>query len=169
MSLYSLGDIAAQRHLAANLPAAHAADVKASPPAPAPERAATDDLVKYIPTESITLYVAGISAISALTTPPDPRYFQVLYITFAVLTPMFLLLIAVGKIRSAGAPFPKPAQWPIWKMTAATIAFLVWALAVPGPLQALGGENMLWAIGAGFGALLVSKILGLLAPIFEQS
>ena len=54
---------------------------------------------------------------------------------------------------------------PWWKLVASTIAFSVWALAVPNTpyLNSQSGK-----IVAAFGALFVSTLLTLLEPIFER-
>ena len=53
-------------------------------------------------------------------------------------------------------------SWPWWKLIASTIAFSVWALAVPPLIQGDAGK-----VVAGFGALLVSTLLGLIGNIVE--
>ncbi len=127
---------------------------------------ALDGLVRYIPTESVTLYVAATSAISSLA-QAFPAVTDVrLYIAFVVLTPVFFLLIYVGKRRSQKLSFmPEDMKsWPWWKLIASTIAFSVWALAVPPLIQGDAGK-----VVAGFGALLVSTLLGLIGNIVEPS
>ncbi len=133
-----------------------------------------DGLVKYIPTESITLYLAATAALSSLTkTPPasgstsvptlEPMY---LYWGFVVLTPILFLLIYLGKRRSQNLPLlPATIQdWPWWKLIASTIAFMVWALAVP-PLV----DSEMGKISVAFGALLVSTLLSLVGAVVEPS
>ena len=56
---------------------------------------------------------------------------------------------------------PAPFVMPAFRMVAALIAFLVWALAVPGLLS-----NPVWQIAAPLAALLVSTFLSLFEPIF---
>src|SRR5215813_2558740 len=104
----------------------------ANPVAESRASSALDGLVRYIPTESVTLYVAATSAIDnlraafAFITPSG------LYVSFVVLTPIFFLLIYVGKRRSQGLSFmPGLTSWPWWKLFSSTVAFAVWALAVP--------------------------------------
>jgi hypothetical protein len=127
---------------------------------------ALDTLVKYIPTESITLYVAAVSATPALKATLTFVNEVRLYWFFVVLTPLLFILIYAGKRASLNLPpLPSLKSWPWWKLIAATIAFVVWALVVPtnpyigGPLQ---------GAVAGFAAILVSTFLSLLAPIFDK-
>ena len=123
-------------------------------------------LVKYIPTEVVTLYVAAASASPALKVALPVISAQVIYWGFGVVTPLLLLLLYASKRATDGLPaLPKIRQWPWWKMAAATVAFLVWALAVPGNPYVAGDGG---AVVAGFGAVIVSSLLSLLEPIFER-
>src|ERR1700674_3441348 len=105
----------------------------ASPIQKTPGSNALDGLVKYIPTESITLYVAATAAMSSFTAtfPFLTPYW--LYWGFVVLTPILFLLIYIGKRRSQNlSALPQQVtNWPWWKFIASTIAFMVWALASP--------------------------------------
>jgi hypothetical protein len=49
-------------------------------------------------------------------------------------------------------------------MCAATVAFIVWALAVPGNPYLSGAASAI----AGLGAMLTSSLLQLMTPIFER-
>jgi hypothetical protein len=135
---------------------------------------ALDGLIKYIPTESITLYLAATSAFSSWTKSSatsgvkaaptlDPMY---LYWGFVVLTPILFLLIYSGKRHSQNLPLLPDAigDWPWWKLSASTIAFMVWALAVP-PLV----DSDLGKIAVAFGALLVSTLLSLIGAVVEPT
>ncbi|UTD29990.1 hypothetical protein [Bradyrhizobium sp. WD16] len=135
-----------------------------SPIRKTPSSNALDGLVRYIPTESITLYVAATASISSLTaTFPFLTPYR-LYWIFVALTPILFLLIYVGKRRSQKLPaLPQSvAKWPWWKVIASTLAFMVWALAVP-PLVAGEAEKVVSA----FGALLVSTMLSLVGAVVE--
>ena len=121
-------------------------------------------LVGYFPTEIITLYVAALSARTALqATFPVIDAAAILWF-FVILTPLLLLLIYISKVAATGDKLPGPAIWPWWKMFAATVAFFVWALAVPGNPYL----NDTGAAVAGLGAMLVSTLLTMLTPIFER-
>ncbi len=123
-------------------------------------------LVKYIPTEVVTLYVAAASATQAVRSAIPSFDGRITYWAFAVLTPVILILVYAGKRASSGLPvLPPVAQWPWWRMVAATIAFLVWGLAVPGNPYVVGDAG---AVAAGFGAIVISTLLSLLEPIFER-
>jgi len=121
-------------------------------------------LTKYIPTEVITLYVAAVSAAPALRAFTGYIDMVRIYWVYAVLTPVTLLLIYLGKLKRANQPLPPSQFWPWWRMLAATVAFLVWALAIPGNPYVRGDIG---GVLAAFGALFVSTFLTLLEPFFE--
>jgi len=137
-----------------------AGSIHASSATAAPDKDDRFDLLtKYIPTETLTLYVAAMAALPAITdTFPNIKALQ-LYIAGAVLTPVILLLAGYGKQRAAGSTAAfRPHPWPLF---ASLVAYLVWALSVPGLLD---GKNA--QILAGFGAVLVSTLLSMLEPAF---
>lgn len=146
-----------------------------TPPVPAPASTTKDTtlegLTKYIPTETITLYVAGQAALQALitadknVTPETLRCASLaMYWGLGALTPVVVLLLFLGELRKTGRPIDDVSRYPSWQMFASFVAFLVWALAVPG--SKIVTHPILIAL-TGFGALLVSLILSLLAPVFS--
>ena len=124
-------------------------------------------LVKYIPTESITLYVAALSAAPALKSVSGQRITEsTIYWFFSLFTPVLFAIILLGKRRAARVtPLASLKNWPWWKNLAATIAFLVWALAVPGNPYARGDTS---GAVAGFFAIFISTILSILEQIFDN-
>jgi hypothetical protein len=126
---------------------------------------AFDALTRYIPTEAVTLYVATASAMAALKQTFPLVTEAGVYWFFVILSPILFLIIFAGKRREAGLElFPPIKKWPWWKLIASTVAFAVWALAIPTTpyLHGVGGGAV-----AAFGALLVSTFLTVLQPIFE--
>lgn len=130
-------------------------------------------IAAYLPSEIITIYVAvlatlgiaidaGGDANQAAATPIEP------YLVFAVLTPLVVWGLYAAKAATAGKPLPRSlAAWPKWEMAAATLAFAVWAAALPSsPL-----ERFDWFTSAlaGVAALVVSMLLGIFAPLFSRS
>lgn len=123
-------------------------------------------LVKYIPTEVITLYVATLSAAPALQELFPRIRTNDIYWAFTIMTPLLLMLIYINKRATSGlTPVPPTNRWPWWKLFAATVAFMVWALAVPGNPYVSGSTA---AVLAGLGAVFISMLLNLLEPIFEK-
>lgn len=157
MSLVRLAQESAARAVQRAAPAAAAA-----PPPPAPSDP-FEQLVRYLPTETITLFVA---AMAALATRPDdaPGWLDrwTFYWLFAGFTPLLFLALAYLKQREAeqgsGQP-PAPFRPHWWPPTAAFIAFLVWALSIQGLLDAGTMED--WGGLIAFGALSVSTVLSL--------
>ena len=127
-------------------------------------------LVKYIPTESVTLYVAALSALSGLREISSSIDARTVYLVFGVvLTPALVLLLLIAKLAADpnyNDPLPwNPRKWPWWKMIAASIAFLAWGLAVPNnPYIQTEGLKLL----AAFAATFVSLILSIFGSIFER-
>lgn len=163
MSIYTLAESTLPQSPAMLSEPSEAQDAAAVPATPS-RSDVLDNLTKFIPTESITLYVAalGISVAGSETAPVIEPVF--LYWLCAVLTPIIFILLLVRKRATDGLSL-RPERWPIWKIVAATIAFLVWALAVPNSpyLNFAGGPAI-----AAFGALFVSMFLSLLDPIFDR-
>lgn len=117
-------------------------------------------LTRYIPTETITLYVGAMAARDDIAHAfgLGSSAVSTIYWVFAALTPIILALLLLGRAR-LGEPRTAKLHW--WPLTAATIAFMVWALSVPGHPVADA-----WKMLPAFGALLVSTFLSLLEPIF---
>lgn len=124
-------------------------------------------LTKYIPTESVTLYVAAVSSLPALQgTGVTPT---IIFWAFICLTPILMLLLFLRQLALAGKDWKiSVAQWPWWRIIASTVAFGIWALAVPGnPLSF--SDSAVSGVIAGFAALFVSTFLNILAPFFEKT
>ena len=119
-----------------------------------------DLLTKYIPTETITLFVAAMAAQKPLAASIPGVNPTTLYVAGAVLTPVALLVATLGKQRLAGV---KGTLHP-WPFIASLIAYLIWALSVPGMVSGDDGR-----LAAAFGALLVATVLSwgdaLFAPV----
>lgn len=158
MSLWSLGTHAILP--AANGLRTHTLQDVRTPAPPAAGRAlnsALSALAKYIPAETTTLYMA---ALSLLLAPANKGANQsagswALYIGCAVLTPLLVLLAARASWLALQATLPFQVPW--WRMAAATVAFAIWGLAVPGfPVD----ES--WVLPLGLGAIFASPLLVLL-------
>lgn len=122
-------------------------------------------IVTYIPTEILTLYVS----VKAALRQPDAINVTAEWITFAgflLATPVIVWLLFAAKVKSDGKSTPRAyAQMPVWEMIAGMIAFSVWAFALPeSPFETLGWYSA--ALG-GVAVLLVSTFLGLIAPVVQ--
>jgi len=123
-------------------------------------------IAAYIPTEILTLYVA---VLAALHQPGQITYtgWSVFY-SFLIATPIVVWLVFAAKLKGSGKSLPlKFGQWPVWEMVAATLAYVAWAFTLPNnPFTSLPWYS---SGMAGIAVLIVSTLLGLLAPIFQHS
>lgn len=128
-------------------------------------------LTKYIPTETVTLFVAVVGAISSIDEGSRRPYLLGAYWFFAILTPVFVVLVAYRSYLKPTADAKRLTTGftlPVFRMVAAFVAFLVWGLAVPNIAAVFTIEGTLVQILSGVGALIVSTILTMLEPIFEK-
>jgi hypothetical protein len=145
-------------------------------------------IATYIPTEIVTLYVSVLAVIgvsvptsslpastTSATADAATRAIQALVATplpafafFVVLTPIVVWALYATKVITAGKPLPRSVSaWPKWEMFASTLAFIVWAAALPSsPLEQFGWFN---AGLAGISVLVVSSLLGIFSPIFTRT
>ena len=123
-------------------------------------------LTKYIPTESVTMYVAAISSLMALQGTGLTT--AIAYWFFICFTPVLMLLLFLRQLAIAGKDWKISAsQWPWWRIIASTVAFSVWALAVPGNPLNFADATVSGVVSA-LAALFVSTLLNLLTPFFES-
>jgi hypothetical protein len=127
-------------------------------------------IATYIPTEVLTLYVAVVAALRG----NDAKLLGVSWITFwtfVVLTPLIVWLVYAAKVRASNRPLPAwPNRWPVWEMSAATIAYVAWAFALPDSPFARDPSLGPWynSAVAGIVVLIVSTLLGLIAPVVRR-
>lgn len=122
-----------------------------------------DMLIRYIPTEAITLYVAALAAVPVLR-PAVPAYAPAaIYRAFLILTPVLVIVVYASKRATEGMrPLPSFRHWPWWEMFAAVVAFAAWGLAVPGNPYATSPPA---AAAAGLAVIVVSTLLTRIEPI----
>ncbi len=121
-------------------------------------------LVEYIPAETIALYLTTVSTLPVLGDAVSWLNPVTVYWLFGILTPVLFVMIYAGKRRAAGqSRWPGFDKWPWWPMVAATIAFLVWALAVPDS-PFFDVEN--GTAFKGWLAIVVSTLLGVAGRLF---
>jgi hypothetical protein len=124
-------------------------------------------IVTYIPTEILALYIAVLAAIQ------DPnrhssRSLWIAFFCFFIATPMVVWLVYAAKVRAADKPLPiKLRTWPMWEMFAATVAYAAWAFGLPeSPFKDF--TNWYTPAVAGLAVLVVSTLLGLIAPVVQR-
>ena len=125
-----------------------------------------DALAKFIPGELVTLYLAAVAAAPAFHDALGVSSKGIYWFFVLVLSPGLFAMIMAAKRATAGMDaWPGAKDWPYWKMAASAIAFLIWALAVPGSpyLNSEPGK-----IVAAFLALLTSTILSIADPFMEK-
>jgi hypothetical protein len=91
-----------------------------------------------------------------------------LYLLFLVLTPIIVWALYATRAKKAGKALPGSfASWPKWEMLAGTVAYAVWAAALPAsPLGTFDWFNL---AAAGVVALIASMVLGVVAPLFASN
>ncbi len=157
-------------------------DAGATPPTVAPPvtvnvqgnqqvTSALTKIARFIPTETVTIYLGAVSAAAAITEEGSApsRLMTILlnkvtvyWVTALLITPaIFLLIWAIERTK-----IKKPlwSEFPYWKLSAAVLAFLIWALAVPGNPYA---TTNVAKVAIAFAAILVSIILDLIDQLFE--
>jgi hypothetical protein len=108
---------------------------------------ALSQLIKYVPTETLTLYLAVQAALGAITAPEGKPIsdadFRTRWIWLAILAVATGLLAMGLSYRSQKQLASNEAfKWPIVETVASVAAFLVWALSLPtSPLLNLRGYN----------------------------
>jgi hypothetical protein len=127
--------------------AAQAAKAEGTPPPTSVSADPLAQLVKYIPTETITIYVAVQAALGEVHTPANGSIsdadFGSRWIWLVAILAITLALTAglsyrAQKDAQAGTKF----TWPVFEVLAAGAAFLVWALSLPStPLRDIRGYN----------------------------
>jgi hypothetical protein len=122
-----------------------------------------ESLVKYIPTEAVTLYVATLSAAHLLRSVLPGFDARMIYWAFFLVTPGLFLFVYASKRATDGLKaLPSPKEWPWWELFACTLAYAVWGLAVPGNPYV---DSALVGAVAAFGAVFISTLLTLAEPI----
>jgi hypothetical protein len=133
-------------------------------------------IITYIPTEVLTLYVAVLAAIQD-PNRKSPRSLWLAFYCFLIATPIIVWLVYAAKVRAASKPLPLlPRAWPLWEMFAATVAYAAWAFALPdSPFKysftnwnSLALNDWYSPALAGVIVLVISTLLGLLAPVVQR-
>jgi len=126
-------------------------------------------LTTYIPTETLTLYVAFTAVIqpSNGNLTPSLTIRWIAFLFFLLFTPFAVWVTYATKVKSDNKQIPfYPSYWPWWEMIASTIAYISWAYGLPNSVFA----EFTWysAPLAGFFILVTSTFLGMLAGLFQN-
>jgi hypothetical protein len=124
-------------------------------------------IVAYIPSEILVTYVAVVAAIQSAPGAGHTGEWIAFWL-FLALSPSICWVLYATKLRHRGNPMPlHPKLWPHWPMVAATISYAVWAYTLPAtPFSSFSWYQA--AVGTVV-LLLVTMLLGLLAPMFQPS
>ena len=130
---------------------------------------ALSQIVAYIPTEILTTYVAILAALSTDTQSSLEKW--VTFWIFLGFTPVASWVIFAAKVRThTGTKSERrkaQKKLPWWEFFSATLAFAVWAYALPAsPFSLLSWYKP--ALGTA-GLLFVSFLLGMFAPLFKST
>jgi hypothetical protein len=181
MSLVSMANAAAARRSdylpaggAPSTPSAVARAATAAVPTATPNGHATpagaiSDFMKvaatYVPTEVITAYLVIVGALSKPEAFPSSMFW--LFLFFVLGTAFMVWCAFAARLRADGRPLPLAFRtWPLWEMTAGTVAFVAWALALPS--NPFSPTRWYSAPVAGATVGIVTVLLGALAPLFQR-
>lgn len=126
-------------------------------------------LTTYVPTETLTLYVALVAALqpTANVAKTSSTGDWIAFWIFLFFTPLAIWITFATKLASDKKQLPlRLRYWPKWEMTAGTLAYVAWAMGLPdSPFAQFPWYS---ASVAGFVVLITSTILGMLAGLFQR-
>lgn len=127
---------------------------------------ALNAIVSYIPTEVVVTYVAILAALGNLKSR-SPTEDWVIFWIFLAFTPLATWTIYAVKYKGKSNVLPiGMKKWPWWNIFSASLAFSVWAYALPGsPFTVFKWYRP--GLGTA-GLLFVSFLLGMVAPLFQS-
>jgi hypothetical protein len=100
-----------------------------------------NQVTRWIPTETITLYVALLALLVPVS---HTTAFTSRWVLFGIVTganPVVLILLTMAKSRTQKVPFKMPA----FEMVISAIAFAAWAFALPDtPLKSISTYDIKW-------------------------
>jgi hypothetical protein len=125
-------------------------------------------IMTYIPTEILALYTSIATAIQTTEGPPIEMTAWIAFVVCLILAPLSVWLLYAGKVKLSGKDVPvRWAEWPVWEMFAATIAFFAWGFSMPNSPFRFFEEFYSPAIAA-IVLPCSALVLGLLAPILQR-
>ena len=129
-------------------------------------------LLQYVPTEATTIYLATISAVPAIKQSIPGLNSIYIFWAFAVgVSPLLFMLIYFNQLAQETTkekPFPGFVGFPWFRFVASGIAFVAWALCIPGNPYVHAdkpGYGVLWSIVA----IAVAIFLPLIENIYKSA
>jgi hypothetical protein len=125
---------------------AAAAATQTSQPSTAPP-GPLSQLVKFIPTETITLYIAVLGALGDVKVPTGRKLSDADFTSrwawvWALLAVTILLTLGLSYRSQKNATGNTRFKFPIFEVLASGTAFVVWSLSLPStPLRDIGGYD----------------------------
>lgn len=112
-----------------------------SPPQPVGvSTSVVNQLSLWIPTETITVYVALLALLAPTTASTSFTSRWILFGALTAVTPVVIILLMMAKTKPGGA-----FSWPFFEMAVAPVAFAAWAFALPDtPLKSIGSYDTKW-------------------------
>jgi hypothetical protein len=125
--------------------------------------ASLQTIAHYIPTEVLGVYIPLVALVSSSSIRALRWY---VFWFFLAATPIVIwLMVADGKRKLGKSPPRHLRQWPWWPMSAATVAFAAYAIALPGSMM----HDLSWyEDGLGFMAVLLASFLLLVGGQVDQ-
>jgi hypothetical protein len=119
------------------------------------KRSALSLLSSFVPTESITIYLAAMATASAFQQQVPWVTVEFIFWSGAVVTAGLFIIGVIHERAIRNIDLWQ--KFPFWKLFAAVIAFICWALAVPNSPYL--GDSAAGRAVAGFLAIFISIIL----------
>jgi hypothetical protein len=128
----------------------------------------TNQIARWIPTETIAIYVAVLALLAPATKPgSDYASRWVLFWIMVGVNPVVVLLVQMAK---GSPPLTTPGyrlKLPLFAMAVSMVAFSAWAFALPDtPLGDISGYNTKWNIAI---ITIVTTAVTLIANAFHES
>jgi hypothetical protein len=100
-----------------------------------------NQITQWIPTETITVYVALLALLAPLAGhSPSFASRWVLFSIITAVNPVVVILLTMAKTKGGDA-----FKFPVFEMVIAPVAFAAWAFALPDtPLGSISGYDIKW-------------------------
>jgi FtsH-binding integral membrane protein len=123
-------------------------------------------VIAYFPSEINVLYTAVVAAIASTTSTTMAGQWAAFWFML-VMTPLAVWFVYAARVRAADKPLPiHPKSWPWAEIIVSTVAFAIWAGALPGsPLREIDDYS---STLAGVVVIVGTAVLGWLAAVFQR-